>query len=305
MSLLLDAKFWFSVLRSMTPVLLAALGACICRKAGLINIAHEGVMLITALAGVMGSAYTGSLFAGMLIGVGFGILIEMLMAYFTLVLKSDIVITSVAVNLAAVGGTVFVMYSAIGDRGVSAKLNSLKFPTVSIPFIKDIPVLGEIFSGHNILTYVSLILVIVVYIFLYKTPFGKKIRAVGQMPDAARSVGINIRKVQAISFFICGILVSLGGMFLSMGYMSLFTANMAAGRGYIALAASNMAGGHPIGAFAGALIYGFSSSLSNYMQNSRAIPLEGILAFPYLFIVTVYCIFCYIERKRNKEEQEF
>lgn len=305
MELLIDAKFWFAVIRSMTPVLLVAMGACVARKAGLINLAHEGIMLICALAGVMGSAYTGSLFWGMMIGLFFGVVMEMLMAYLTLSLKSDIVITGVAINMAATGGTVFVMYSAIGDRGVTAQLHSLKFPTWEIPLIKDIPVLGDILSGHNALTYLSLVMVVVTFIFIYKTPFGKKIRAVGQTPDAAKSVGISTNKVQSIAFLLCGIMVAFGGMFLSMGYMTMFTANMTAGRGFIALAATNMAGGHPLGAFAGAIIYGFSSSLANYMQNSDKIPLEAIMAFPYLFIVIAYAIFSYVDRKRNKEDQVF
>ncbi len=305
MELLTNPNFWYAVIRSMTPVLLAAMGACIARKAGLINLAHEGVMLISALAGVMGSAYSGSLVVGMLCGVFFAVAIELLMAYFTLVLKSDIVITGVAINLAAAGGTVFVMYSAIQDRGVTAKLQSLSFPTLDLPFIKDLPIIGKVLSGHNILTYIAFIMIIVVYIFIYKTTYGKKIRAVGQTPDAAASVGINVVKVKTVAFFLCGVLVAFGGMFLSMGYMTMFTANMTAGRGFIALAATNMAGGNPIGAFAGAFIYGFSYSLANYMQNANVLPLEFIMAFPYLFIVIIYALFSFIERVRNKEGQPF
>ena len=305
MEFLANPTFWFAVIRSMTPVLLTAMGASIARKAGLVNLSHEGVMLVSALAGVMGSAYTGSLLAGMICGVFFAVAIELLMAYFTLILKSDIVITGVAINLAAAGGTVFVMYSAIQDRGVSAKLYSLSYPAVELPFIKEIPFLGQILSGHNILTYMAFLMIIVVYIFIYKTTYGKKIRAVGQSPEAASSVGINVVKVQTVAFFLCGIFVAFGGMFLSMGYMTMFTANMTAGRGFIALAATNMAGGNPLGAFAGAFVYGFSYSLANYLQNANIFPLEAIMAFPYLFIVLVYALFSWFDRRRNKESQPF
>ena len=305
MDFLSNPAFWNSVIRSMSPVLLTAMGASIARKAGLINLAHEGVMLVSALAGVMGSAYSGSLLVGMLCGVFFAVAIELLMAYFTLILKSDIVITGVAINLAAAGGTVFVMYSAIQDRGVTARLLSLNFPTLELPFIKDMPFWGRVFSGHSILTYFAFLSIIVVYIFIYKTTYGKKIRAVGQMPDAASSVGISVVKTQTVAFLLCGIFVGFGGMFLSMAYMTMFTANMTAGRGFIALAATNMAGGNPLGAFAGAVVYGFSSSLANYMQNAHILPLELIMAFPYLFIVVVYALFSYFDMKRNKENPPF
>ncbi|MEG0541200.1 MAG: ABC transporter permease, partial [Angelakisella sp.] len=180
-----------------------------------------------------------AIFMGMLVALGIG--------FFALQLKTDIILAGIAVNMLGGGGTVFFMYLASGDRGYSANLASKVMPTIHIPIIKDIPVLGEIISGHNLLTYVALLCVFLVWVLLYKTPLGLKIRAVGENPNAADSVGVSVRRISYIALGLSGILAGLGGAFMSMGYMSSFNTNMTAGRGFIALAAEAMGRGEPIG----------------------------------------------------------
>ncbi|MGL4737868.1 MAG: ABC transporter permease subunit, partial [Cellulosilyticaceae bacterium] len=138
----------------------------------------------------------------------------------------------------------------------------------------------------------------------YKTSLGIKIRALGESEEAAKSVGIKVGRVKAIALMISGCLSALGGMFLSMGYLSMFTANMVAGRGYIALATDAMSASHPIGSLASSMIYGFSDSVAVYLQKSN-IPLECIQMFPYLFIIIVFTVFSYIKKRKNQESTEF
>jgi len=292
--ILLKSEFWFAVIRSTTPVLFATLAANLASKSGVINIAIEGTMLIAALVGVIASAFTNSLLLGLFFGLLSGVLVTLALSYFSLKLKSNIIITAIAINLAATGGTVFALYTITGDKSVSAVLKSAVFPTVNIPIIRDIPFIGSTLSGHNLLTYVALISVAVIYILLYKTPLGTRIRAVGESEAAAESVGININKTKTIALV-------LSGMLLSMGYLSMFTAGMTSGRGFVALATDAMSGSNPIGGLLSSLIYGFSDSLANYLQNT-AVPLQFIQAFPYVFIVIMFTVFSYVNKRKNKVE---
>ena len=304
MNLFLTSEFWYAVIRSTTPVLFSTLAIGITSKCGIINMASEGTMLIAALTGVIASAFSQSLIVGMIAGLLSGVIMAWLLGWFALKLRANIIVAGIAINLFATGGTVFTLVTLTGDKSISSSLQSKVFPTVEIPLIKEIPFFGKILSGHNILTYVALLMVVILFVLLYKTSLGLKIRSVGESEEAAQSVGIKVGRVQFISLTISGLLSACGGMFLSMGYVSMFTANMTAGRGYIALATDAMAGSHPVGAFLASLIYGFSDSLSIYMQETQ-IPLEFIQMFPYAFIIIVFAVFSFFQRKKEKEISDF
>ena len=221
-----SADFVYSVLRLTTPILLAGLGALITDRAGVMNIGLEGIMLCAALAGVIGSAMTQNAFLGFLFALLVGMALGLLMAYFAIHLKTDMVLTGIAMNLLASGGTVFVLYAVANDKGMSTSLKSLTMPVINIPFIQDIPVIGTVISGHNLLTYLALISVAAMWILLYKTPLGLRIRVVGENSHAAESVGIHVKKVQYIALAISGILAAMGGAYMSMGYMDKFARDM-------------------------------------------------------------------------------
>jgi simple sugar transport system permease protein len=295
-----STAFGYAILRVTTPILFAALGALVSDRAGVTNIGLEGIMLSSALAGVIVSALTGSAWIGLLAAVIVGILIGLFMAYFALNLKTDIILTGIAINLMASGGTIFVLYLVAHDKGISTSLNSKIMPSVALPLIKDIPVLGPILSGHNILTYFSLIAVLLVYILLYKTPLGLRIRAVGESPNAADSVGISVNKVRYIALGISGALAGFGGAYLSMGYVSWFSTNMTAGRGFIALAAEAMGRGMPLGTFLTSLLFGFADALSNSLQSLR-IPAEFVQMIPY--VATLLGLVIYATQEKSKIEK--
>ena len=238
--IIFSETFVFSIFRITTPILFAALAAVIADRAGVTNIGLEGIMMICALTGVIFSAKLQSAWLGLLFAILLGVLTALMIGFFALKLKTDIILAGIAVNMLGNGGTIFVMFLVSGDRGYSANLASKVMPTVNIPILQDIPILGKILSGHNILTYFAFICVLLVWILLYKTPMGLQIRAVGESPNAADSVGVSVNRIKYIALGLSGALAGMGGAFMSMGYMSSFNTNMTAGRGFIALAAEAM-----------------------------------------------------------------
>ena len=292
LSLIVSTDFVYMWIRVATPIIFASLGAVICTKAGVVNLGLEGIMLISALAGVLGSAFGGNLVWGVVAGLLAAVAVSAVFAYFHLVLKANNVLCGTAVNTMATGLTVFVLQLATGEKGNSSSLKSFSFPNVDIPVIKDIPVIGTILSGHNALTYFALIMVAAIWFFLYKTPTGLRMRAVGENPDAASSVGQNVVKIQFLAIVLCGIMTGLGGMYLSMGYLNMFVRDMTAGRGFISLAACSMGQATPAGALLSSMIFAFFDGLSNILQVLK-IPSEFIQMLPYLATIaglTVYSI---------------
>lgn len=275
-----SAAFLYSALRVTTPILFAALGGAVAKKAGVTNIGLEGTMLASALAGVVGSAYTQSLFIGALCGVATGLLISGLLAYFAIKLKAEIFLTGLMMNMIASGATVFIMYMLTKDKGTTTKLKSLVFPQVQLPVIKDIPFVGEVVSNHNILTYLAFLSVALVWFFINRTKLGIRIRAVGENPKAAESVGINIIRTQVTALLICGFLASLGGMYLSMGYVSWFSRDMTAGRGFTAVAAQYLGRANAGGTLMASMVFGTADALANVLQSLR-VPAEFVQMIPY------------------------
>lgn len=301
-NIVFTTDFAFMVFRVTTPILFTALGAMISRRAGIMNISLEGMMLVGALFGVIGSTYSQSALVGVLCAVVASLLLSLVFAYFVLKLKSDLILTGIALNLMASGGTVFLLSVICGDKGVSTSMASRVVPSIEIPLIKDIPILGEILSGHNVLTYVALLSVVVVYVLVNKSPLGLRIRSVGENPDAAESVGISVVKTRFIALMITGILSGLGGAFMSMGYVSWFARDMAAGRGYIALAAQNLGNATPIGTCLASFLFGIADALSSSLQ-ILSVPAEFIQMIPYVTTVIGLIVYAAYRKKQTQKKQ--
>jgi len=297
---ILSPDFFSAILRAATPILFATLAAGIAAKSGITNMALEGIMLFSALFGVIFSSLTHSAWLGLLITVAIGGLIGLILAFFVLNLKTDEILAAIAINLTATGGTVLLMVAFSGDRGVSSSIRSVSAPNVTIPLIDKIPFIGEVLSGQNVLTWLSLLAVVLLHLFLYKTPMGLNIRSVGENKDAAESVGINSRKVQYIALIISGALAAFGGFYLSGGYMNMFTKDMSGGRGFIALAASSMGGNTPVGGFLVSLLFGLAQALANVMQLTAVMPYEIILMVPYLTTVIGLGVYYYTQKKKKE-----
>lgn len=300
LDLLFSTDFLFSILRMSTPIIFAALGALVSDKGGIVNIGLEGIMLTSALGGVLGSALSESLFIGILVALISGILFSFVLGWFTLYMKTDVILGGIALNLLASGGTVFVLYIFSGDKGTSASLASKSIPSLDLPIIKNIPILGEILSGHNILTYVCIISVFAVYYMMKHTKLGTWIRAVGENANAAESVGIKVKKIKMTAMLLSGFFASLGGMFLSMGYVSWFSRDMSAGRGWIALAAEAMGGGNVIGTVLSSLLFGATQALANILQTVN-FPAEILGTIPYIATIIGLVIYS-IKKIRNAKK---
>lgn len=297
---ILSPSFGFAILRVMTPILFASIGVAITTLSGAVNISLEGTMLISAFFGVIVSAFTKSLILGFLAGILAGVALSSILSYFHLKLKADIILAAIALNLFASGLTVFLLYIFAKDKGTSSSLRSLVFPSIEIPILKDIPIVGEIFSGHNILTYVALLSVLIFYILIFKTPLGLRIRAVGQNPDAASSVGINVNKIKFYALILSGFFGALGGLYLSMGYVSWFARDMTAGRGFIAIAASNLGANLPLGVFLASILFGILNTIAIYLA-SLQVPSEFIQMIPYIATIITLAIYS-IQASRKKRK---
>lgn len=281
--LFFSPDFLIAILRATTPILFATLAAGVAAKAGICNMALEGIMLFSALFGVIFSHITGSWLAALILTCVCGGVIGLILAFFILNLKTDEILAAIAINLTATGGTVLLLLAFSGDRGSST------FSTVSAPAV----------GGVNIMTVLALLMVAVMHVFLYKTPLGLQIRSVGENKNAAESVGVKSVRIQYIALIISGVLCACGGYFLSGGYMNSFTKNMQSGRGFIALAASEMGANTPIGGFLVALLFGVAQAVGNQLQLTN-IPVELIQMIPYATTLIGLAVFSYIIRKRKE-----
>ena len=298
MNIRLITSFGFSVLRLSTPLIFAALSAAVCQKAGLFNMAAESMMLWGALIGVIVSGATHSALVGFLAAVLAGAVTGVLIWVATVKGKADLMLAQIAINLASSGGTIFLLFALTGEKSNSAvAIKSLALPKIAIPGLKSIPVIGPILSGHNILTYGAVLAAILLSIFIRRTKTGLHIRAVGENPHAAESVGISVSKIYLLAWILSGILGGIGGAFMSMGYLTSFTKDMVAGRGYIGLSASSMVGGAPLGSMLCALIFGVADAVSNQLQLTNA-PADLVLMLPYIVTIVVLVVISVINYNR-------
>lgn len=304
MEMLMRPSFWFSVIRVTTPILFPAIAVLITDKAGIVNISMEGTMLFSALAGVLVSAWTQSAGIGLLGAVAAGMLLGLVLACFTLEFKSDVTLGGIAINLFADGGSIFLLYLLTKDKGTSVSLPSKVLPNIDIPLIQDIPVLGEILSGHNILTYLGLFMVFGVYYLINKTPLGLRLQAVGENSKAAQSVGISVKRMQYISLLLSGFIASFGGAYMSMAYLPNFSRNMTSGRGWIALAAEAMGHGNVAATSFTALLFGFADALANGLQMFN-LPSELIGTIPYVTTVIVLVLYAMRMKRKIQKWQTF
>ena len=297
--LIFTADFFYSILRVTTPLLFASMGAVVSDVAGVPNIALEGMMLIAAFAGMFFSYLFDSAVAGLLFAVLFAVLAASVLAFFTLYYKTNIILGGIAINSLASGGTIFFLYLVAHDKGTSVSLASKVLPSVTIPVIESIPVIGPAISGHNVLTYLAILSVVFTFFLLKRTSLGWHIRAVGEKKEAADSVGISVVKAQAIALIISGVMCGFGGAFMSMGYVSWFSRDMVSGRGWIALAAEAMGQQHPLGTAATSLLFGVADALSNAVA-TLGWPSDLVKTIPYCATLAGLAIFSIRAYRRAK-----
>jgi simple sugar transport system permease protein len=289
LALLSTPGLWLSTIRMATPLTLAAIGGAFCERTGVVNIALDGIMLIGAFFGAIVSMGTGSPWLGLLGGVAAGAAVSMIHAVLSIRFRANQVVSGTAINLLAAGITGFLLERIVGHPGQTDPVP--KLPDWSLPFLKHIPFIGkplyEILGQHTPTVYLALILVFVAQYILFKTPLGLRMRAVGEHPEAAETVGVNVFRLRYLGVLLSGVMAGLGGVTLSIGLLSIFQEGMTSGRGFIALAALVFGKWTPVGAFAAALLFGFADAFQMQAQSFGLtfIPVEVWLMLPYILTI--------------------
>ena len=287
LSRIITISLFATTLRMATPVLLATLGGIFSSQTGIFHVGLEGLLDIGAFFAVVGSVYTGSPWGGLVYAIVACLFASLIFAFVHLELKANEIIVGLALNIFATGMTNYLLVAVLGATGYYQSPLLKGFSPVQIPIIKDIPILNELLSGHFPLVYIAFFMVIVVYLILYRTPFGFHIRAVGEKIESAEAIGINPKRIKYAGLLIAGVFCAMGGSFLSLSYLNLFSEGMSAGRGWLALAAINFGLGRPIPALVACLIFGFADALALRLQQF-GLPSQVVLMLPY--VVTVLAL---------------
>jgi ABC-type uncharacterized transport system permease subunit len=262
--------FWGALvtatLRWATPLTFAAIGGMFSERSGVVNIGLEGMMLMGAFFGALGADKTGSWAGGLLIAMAAGGALALVHAFFAIHLRADQIVGGTAINFLALGITGYLYVDVYGEEGTPTNLPAV--PDVQFGWLQHVPphqlgsFLDNSFGQMNLMVWLMFPLLIVSYVVMFKTPIGLRIRAVGEHPRAADTVGISVYAVRYSAVVVSGVLAALGGAYLSIGFVHSFSEGMTNGRGFIALAALIFGGWRPFGAFGAALLFGFSSALA-------------------------------------------
>lgn len=270
------------------PLIFGAMAGVLSERVGVVNIAIEGQLLAGAFTSAIVATATGNPFIGLLAAGVSGVLVSFVLAAFAIKYFVDQVIVGVVLNVLVVGLTSFLFSQLLAPN--AATLNSPpRFPRLPIPFLADIPIIGPMLFNQTIIVYIMYVTVAVVYVGLFHTRWGLRLRAVGEHPQAADTVGINIARTRFWNVSLGGAIAGLGGAFFTLGSVGAFNKEMTAGAGYIALAAVIFGQWDPIRATLAALLFGFASNLQNTLGViGSPVPSEFMLMLPY--VVTIFAV---------------
>jgi simple sugar transport system permease protein len=291
---IVNSGLFSSTLQYATPLGFAAIGGVMCERSGVVNIGLEGMMLMGAFFGIWAAAWSGTWTAGLLVAMVAGGLLASIHAIFTIHLRADQIVIGTAMNFLALGVTGYVFIDVYGDQGTPTNISMV--PDVSIPGIRSIPGIAGVFGSLNLMIWLLFVLIVGVHVLLFHTPIGLRIRAVGEHPRAADTVGIPVFGVRYASVIASGMLAALGGAYLSIGFVGSFDQNMTAGRGFIALAAMIFGKWRPFGAFGACLLFGFASALADRLQSSANVSVNLLSTLPY--VLTLIALVGLIGRSR-------
>ena len=286
------------------PIILCVLGGIFAYKANVLNIALEGFMLMGAFISALFVMLWGNTLIAGVISVGVGLILGLVFSYFTASKNGNPIITGLAINMIALSFCAF-MLKVLGTANINvSSVVSVADLKINIPFVQDIPIVGDLISGHPPLTYIAFIGILVMWIVMYKTKLGIYIRVVGEKEEAAKSVGINTTRIKYIAILIGALCCVLAGINLSVDRVALFTNNMTAGRGFIAIAAIYCGRGKPGASSMYALVFGFAKSLSVNLKLFAG-PISGLFeVMPYVIMVIVLVVVS-ILKNRNVNERGY
>lgn len=268
------------------PIIFGALSGIMCERAGVINIAIEGMLLSGAFVAGVGASITDNPWIGLVLAALAGAVLGLLLAVLAIRYLVDQIVAGFVINILAVGLT---SYLAVAVLQPNPHLNSPpRFPIMPIPLLSDLPVLGPILFRHNLFVYAAFILVVVMFYALFYTRWGLRVRAVGEHPKAADTVGINVLYVRYRNVIMGGMIAGFGGAYFTIGSTGIFEREMTAGRGFIGLAAMIFGGWNPLGAAGAGLVFGFADSIqARTAILNIPIPSEFLLMVPYVVTIIV------------------
>jgi general nucleoside transport system permease protein len=269
-----------AMLRWATPLTFAAIGGMFSERSGVVNIGLEGMMLMGAFFGILAADKLDSWPLGLLAAMAAGAGTALIHAFFSIHLRADQIVSGTAINFLALGLTGYLFIDVYGSQGTPGE-GIPRIPDVSLPLVEDIPFVGDVIGDMNLMIWLALLLVVVSYVFMFKTPLGLRLRSVGEHPRAADTVGIKVYATRYAAVTTSGILAAMGGAYLSIGFLGSFNEGMTAGRGFIALAALIFGNWRPFGAFGGALLFGFSSALAQRLPEYSPSGAVLFQALPY------------------------
>ncbi len=276
-----SSDLWQATLQFAALLLLPALGGVISERSGVTNIAMEGMMLTGAYVGVMFGLATHSVLGGVFSAMIAGGLMALIHAVVSINFYANQIISGIAINIAALGLTNYLLFIQTNGQGVPALPNVLRLPIISWGPLANIPFLGPVLFQQNIIFYIAILILLGMQFLLFGTNIGLRIRAVGEHPQAADTAGINVRLVRYLCVISSGLLSGLAGAFLALGIAGIFNSNMTAGAGFIALAAVIFGKYNPLGAGAACIVFGLGEALSTRLQDTGVSP-NLLSTLPYL-----------------------
>jgi simple sugar transport system permease protein len=273
----------YSGIRLATPYLYAAIGEMFAQRSGVLNLGVEGIMLMGAYTGFLVGILTGNLALGLLAAIAVGTLMGLLMAFVSVTLRAEQGISGIGLHLFGLGLSSLLFKKTLGEAQAITG-----FQPVKLPLLGDLPVVGEVLFDHSLLVYGAFVLVPVAWWVLYRTTLGLKIRAVGQYPQAADSVGVNVSGVRYFTVMLGGALAGVAGASISMALVNLFHENMTNGQGFIAVALVYFGSWTPLGVMGGALLFSLVNALQLWIQVKGVnVPSDVAVMLPYILTIAV------------------
>jgi general nucleoside transport system permease protein len=277
------SSLFAAALRYATPLVYAAMGGLYCERSGVVNVALEGMLLTGAYFGIWADDFSHSWIVALLVAAVAGALLATIHAIWSIHFKVDQIIAGTALNFLAVGITGYLFIQHYGDNGTPGNIGDYGIPDIHIGLIADIPFLGNIFGTLNLMIWLSFLLLILTYVIVFRTPFGLRLRAVGEHPRAADTVGISVYKTRYIAVISSGAIAALGGAYLSTGFVHSFNQDMTNGTGFIGLAALVFGKWRPLPTFLATILFGFSSAIADRLPQAYGNQWGTLFeALPYL-----------------------
>ena len=280
-----------------TPLIFGSLSGVVSERVGVVNIAIEGDLLVGAFAGVMAASYFQMPYAGVIAAPLAGAALGALLALFSVKCGVDQIIVGVVLNVLALGLTTFLYGTVMKETPGSLNTNQFSLSPIKIPGLAEIPVIGPVLFNQTILVYLMYAAVIALAFFLFRSRWGLRLRACGEHPRAADTVGINVGRTRTLNTILGSAFAGLGGAFFTIGSGLAFTDNISAGNGYIALAAMILGKWNPVGAMGAAVMFGFAQALARMLPNIEpAIPADLVSMIPY--VVTIVAVAGFVGKSR-------